>query len=130
MAFKQWLKDFLNVGTYDFRRPSNHYAQAFGELRVAEPEDAENRRQHRQRVLKGASILSGITNSEVKCTIRNMHKDGAELKISIYSQVPPEFLLYVPVDGIAYRSVVRWRKEDRIGVQFTGTEPKPSWHYG
>ncbi|TIX56419.1 MAG: PilZ domain-containing protein, partial [Mesorhizobium sp.] len=26
--------------------------------------------------------------------------------------------------------VVRWRREDRIGIMFTGTEPKPHWHYG
>lgn len=97
---------------------------------MTEPEGAENRRLHRQRVFKGASILTGIANSEIKCVIRNMHKDGAELKISIDSRVPQEFLLYVPVDGIAYETVVRWRKEDRIGVQFTGTRPKPGWHYG
>jgi hypothetical protein len=97
---------------------------------MAEPEGAGSERQHRPRVLKGASILTGISNSEIKCMVRNMHENGAELKISIDSRVPPEFLLYVPVDGIAYRSVVRWRKEDRIGVQFTGTEPKPKWHYG
>ncbi|RWB31810.1 MAG: PilZ domain-containing protein, partial [Mesorhizobium sp.] len=23
-----------------------------------------------------------------------------------------------------------WRREDRIGIMFTGTEPKPHWHYG
>lgn len=39
-------------------------------------------------------------------------------------------LLCVPVDGIAYRTVVRWRKSDRVGVEFKGTEPKPKFHYG
>ena len=33
----------------------------------------EHRDKRRQRVLKGASILTGIANSEVKCTLRNMH---------------------------------------------------------
>ncbi|RVD67214.1 PilZ domain-containing protein, partial [Mesorhizobium sp. M4A.F.Ca.ET.029.04.2.1] len=37
---------------------------------------------------------------------------------------------YVPVDGVAYRSEVRWRRNDRVGVQFCGTEPKPKLHYG
>ena len=90
----------------------------------------EHRIQHRQRVLKGAAILTGLNNSEVTCTVRNMHSNGAELKVPIDARVPDEFLLYVPVDGIGYRAVVRWRREDRIGVQFTGTEPKPRWHYG
>ena len=90
----------------------------------------ENRDKHRQRVLKGATILTGISNSEVKCTVRNMHAGGAELKVAIEARVPDEFLLYVPTDGIAYKTVLRWRRENRIGVEFTGTEPKPHWHYG
>lgn len=87
-------------------------------------------RDHRRRVLKGAAILSGIANSVVNCTIRNMHEHGAELIVPSEARLPNEFLLYVPVDGIGYRSVVRWRKADRCGVNFTGTEPKPHWHYG
>ena len=35
----------------------------------------ENRNKHRQRVLKGATILTGISNSEVKCT-RAQHASG------------------------------------------------------
>ncbi|TIS77003.1 MAG: PilZ domain-containing protein, partial [Mesorhizobium sp.] len=26
--------------------------------------------------------------------------------------------------------VLRWRRNDRVGVQFTGTLPKPRLHYG
>jgi hypothetical protein len=87
-------------------------------------------REHRQRVLKGASILRGINDSEIKVTIRNMHAHGAEIRVPADVRIPEEFLLYVPIDGIGYRSVVRWRTADRIGLQFTGTEPKPHWHYG
>jgi hypothetical protein len=97
---------------------------------VSVPEASERRNDHRQRVLKGASILAGVANSEVKCAVRNMHADGAELKVGIEARVPNEFLLYVPLDGVAYQAVVRWRKEGRIGVMFTGTAPKPAWHYG
>ena len=97
---------------------------------MAVPVQAEQRREHRQRVLKGASILNGITNSEVSCMIRNMNKGGAELRISVESRIPQEFLLYVPTDGIAYQCVLAWRAGDRVGVKFTGTAPKPHWHYG
>jgi hypothetical protein len=90
----------------------------------------EQQRDHRLRVLKGATIITGMQNSEVTCTLRNQHKGGAELKVSVESRVPDRFLLYVPVDGIAYRSEVRWRRNDRIGVRFTGTEAKPKLHYG
>ena len=98
---------------------------------MAVPPNAEElRREHRQRVLKGASILNGINNSTIQCTIRNMHKNGAELRVSLESRVPQEFSLYVPVDGIAYRAVLAWRAGERVGVKFIGTEPKPSWFYG
>jgi hypothetical protein len=58
-----------------------------------------------------------------------MHEDGAELSIPEGVQVPSEFLLYVRVDAIAYKAVVTWQAGTRVGVRFTGTEPKPAWHY-
>jgi hypothetical protein len=94
------------------------------------PTSEELRQQHRRRVLKGATILTGIASSEIKCTVRNMHAGGAELRVSIDARVPDEFLLYVPTDGIGYKALVRWRKACVIGVMFSGTEPKPLWHYG
>jgi hypothetical protein len=97
---------------------------------MANPVKSEQSRQHRQRVLKGASILGDVNTSEVTCTVRNMHASGAELLVPDGIVVPSEFLLYVPIDGIGYRCVVRWRRPGRIGVMFTGTEPKPTWHYG
>ena len=87
-------------------------------------------REHRKRVLKGASILSGVNNSIVQCTIRNQHDHGALLVVPPEARIPTEFLLYVPVDGIGYHATVRWRKLDRCGVSFSGTSPKPSWLYG
>lgn len=91
---------------------------------------ADVRRIHRRRVLKRGSILGSITTSEISCSIRNMHEAGAELKVPPYVPVPTTFLLYVATDGIAYQCEVRWREADRIGVAFTGTAPKPHWHYG
>jgi phosphomannomutase len=89
----------------------------------------EQGREHCARVLKSATIITGINNSEISCTIRNQHKNGAQLTVSPEVEVPREFLLYVPIDGVAYRSELRWRRNDRIGVRFSGTEPKPRLHY-
>lgn len=97
---------------------------------MADPAEADHRREHRNRVLKGASILLGIKNSEIACTIRNMNKGGAELRVPADVRVPSEFLLYIPVDGVGYSSTIAWRSGDRLGVRFHGTEPKPHWHYG
>ncbi|WP_027155599.1 PilZ domain-containing protein [Mesorhizobium sp. WSM2561] len=94
------------------------------------PDTVEHRRARRQRVLKGATIIINITKSEISCTMRNRHAGGAELNVPAETRIPNEFLLYVPVDGVAYRSIVRWRKNEKVGVQFTGAEPKPRLHYG
>ncbi|RWB14363.1 MAG: PilZ domain-containing protein [Mesorhizobium sp.] len=88
------------------------------------------RREHRPRVLKGGTIITGFQNSEISCSLRNQHSKGAELRVASDVQIPERFLLYVPVDGMAYRTVVRWRKNERVGVEFVGTEPKPKFQYG
>ncbi len=87
-------------------------------------------RERRSRVLKRASILTGVDNSEIGCAVRNMNAEGAELIVPVEAPVPVDFLLYVPIDGIAYRCRLRWRRKDRCGVSFSGKEPKPHWHYG
>ena len=96
---------------------------------MSDPSDQKERGLRRQRVLKGGAILHGI-QSEVRCTIRNMHSQGAELRVPIDAPVPQSFLLYVSVDNIAYQCELRWRTGERVGVEITGTAPKPAWHYG
>lgn len=93
-------------------------------------DEPDHRRQRRPRVLKGATIILGVARSEIACTMRNQHPGGAELKLGTVQPVPERFLLYVPIDGVAYRCVLRWRDGVRLGVEFEGTEPKPKWHYG
>jgi len=97
---------------------------------MPEPTDPHTPRERRRRVLKGASIVAGVNDSTVECTIRDMHEHGALLIVPIGAPIPPTFLLYVPTDRIGYRSTLRWRKHDRCGVSFSGTEPKPHWLYG
>jgi hypothetical protein len=77
--------------------------------------DGEHRRERRQRVLKGAAIISGIANSEISCTIRNQNSGGAELKVPVEARVPERFVLYVPTDGVAYQAVLRWRRTTGLG---------------
>lgn len=93
------------------------------------PEAAYPPRAHRQRVLKGASIIWGINRSDITCVIRNQNANGACLVIAEENRVPQEFLLWVPTDGVAWRCRMRWRKGDRAGVSFHGSQPKPDWHY-
>jgi hypothetical protein len=98
-------------------------------MSIENPEN-NHRHQHRQRVLKRGVIILGVQSSEITCSVKNQHEAGAELCVPIEAMVPDHFLLYVATDGIAYRCEVRWRRKDRVGVKFTGTEPKPKHHYG
>jgi hypothetical protein len=87
-------------------------------------------REHRQRVLKGATIVISVAKSEISCVVRNQHQHGAELRVPLDSRLPEQFTLYIPTDGIAYTAVLRWRHGEHAGVRFTGTVPKPKHHYG
>ena len=88
------------------------------------------RREHRHRVLKGATIVTQVNESEISCTIRNMNTGGAELKVAPDQFLPETFMLYVTVDRECYQCRLRWRRNERVGVAFTGTAIKPKWHYG
>lgn len=90
----------------------------------------EKRRAYRHRVLKGGTIIHGMRNSETPCTLRNQHSGGAELAVPAETMIPSEFVLYVPVDGTGYKALLCWRRQNRVGVQFLGIEPKPRHHYG
>jgi hypothetical protein len=90
----------------------------------------KDRNQIRKRVLKGAAVIQSVATSEISCVMRNQSEQGAELKVPPDAVVPNSFQLYVAVDGIAYDCVVRWRRNDRIGVEFVGRGPKPKHHYG
>lgn len=81
-------------------------------------------------MLKGGTIVIGVNDSEIPCMIRNMHSRGAELKVAADQFVPDQFLLCVTVDRECYNCRICWRRNDRIGVAFTGTAAKPRWHYG
>ena len=95
-----------------------------------ETEGTRAPRDHRTRVLKGASIIINMAKSEIPCTLRNQHANGAELKIAGEIALPARFTLYVAADGVAYESEIRWRRGDRVGVRFLGRGPKPRLHYG
>lgn len=86
-------------------------------------------RTQRHRALKGGFILNGINRSAVSCTIRDQSETGFGIKAPMECPVPKDFLLWVPVDGKAYRCHMEWRHGDRIGASFNGWEEKPKWMY-
>ncbi len=90
----------------------------------------ERRHVRRKRVLKGAIVIRGVHELELACTIHNMSEEGAQIELTSLAHLPQEFLLYVALDGHAYRCELEWRHGEKAGVSFHGTEPKPPHHYG
>ena len=76
----------------------------------------ERRSHARGIVLKDATII--IDDVNIVCSVRNQHVHGAELRIEPGVLVPDRFVLHVPADEASYRAVVRWRRNERLGVQF------------
>ena len=75
----------------------------------------ERRSHPRMAVLKDGTIIA--ENVQIGCSVRNQHAHGAELRVDPGVVVPDRFVLDVHADGVEYRAVVRWRKNERLGIQ-------------
>jgi PilZ domain len=87
---------------------------------------SEHRRETRQRVFNNGS-------SSFDCLVRDMSSSGARLVMSDATTLPEVFDLYIPQKDRTYRSTLRWRREDGIGVTFeeparapAGAAPDPA----
>ncbi|RVD56088.1 PilZ domain-containing protein [Mesorhizobium sp. M2D.F.Ca.ET.185.01.1.1] len=81
---------------------------------MAEYPEIERRLRVREFVLKEATIIAN--GVRIGCSVRNQHEQGAELRVAADAKIPERFLLEVPADDTAYRALVRWRRNDRVGV--------------
>lgn len=75
----------------------------------------ERRADARGIVLKDAIIITD--DAKISCSVRNQHVHGAELRVDPGVTIPDRFVLHVPADDANYRAVVRWRRNERLGVQ-------------
>ncbi|MER8461555.1 PilZ domain-containing protein [Mesorhizobium sp. M1409] len=75
----------------------------------------ERRSHSRGIVLKDATIITDDAN--IGCSVRNQHVHGAELRVDPGATIPDRFVLHVPADDASYRAVVRWRRNERLGLQ-------------
>lgn len=83
---------------------------------TADDPPIERRSDARPTVLKEGTITG--ENLSIGCTVRNQHAQGAELRVDPEAVIPNSFTLHVPADGASYRAVLRWRRNERVGVQF------------
>ena len=78
------------------------------------------RKEQRRRVLKDGKIVSPTLHGAIDVRIRDLSPSGALLDIELATSIPPAFGLLVVSESKIYPAVTRWRKGDRMGVEFTG----------
>ena len=85
----------------------------------------EHRNEVRQRVFLKGRILFNNGASSFDCLVRDFSSSGARLAFSETTTLPDVFDLYIPQKERTYRSTLRWRRADGVGVTFAGEAAKP-----
>ena len=80
----------------------------------------DERRSHRNRVLKAGTICVSGRQITIPCTVRDMTENGSRIKVSQAAVVPDTFELNVELDGIWVDCAVRWREGEQVGLRFVG----------
>lgn len=85
----------------------------------------DKRRVTRHRVLKEGKIVMLNNWSVVDCSIRDISETGARIRCKDQPAVPSDFRLLLMAEQRIRDAHVVWRKDDQLGLQFTG-EWKPA----
>jgi hypothetical protein len=85
----------------------------------------DHRRASRHRVLKEGKIVMLNNWSVVDCSVRDLSDTGARIRCKDQSAVPTDFKLLLLAENRIRDARVVWRKDDQLGLQFTG-EWKPA----
>ena len=82
---------------------------------------ADNKRiTPRNRVLKGAKIVSMNHWSVVDCKVRDMSETGARIICGDQASVANEFQFLMPSENWMRTAKVVWRRDTLLGIEFTG----------
>lgn len=88
--------------------------------------DAEenSRVARRSRVLKGAKLVHMKNWSLVDCTIKDISLTGAKLICGDQYSVADQFRFMIPSDNTIQPAKVVWRKDNMLGIEFTGEKTR------
>ncbi|WP_375465957.1 PilZ domain-containing protein [uncultured Methylobacterium sp.] len=85
-----------------------------------------HRSEARQRVFLKGRIIFNNGASSMDCLVRDLSASGARLALSQSATLPEMFELYIPQKERTFRSFLRWRREDGVGVTFNNQATKPA----
>lgn len=87
------------------------------------PRPAEDRRSRdRQRCLLSCKIVHGPWNETVDGVIRNLHADGARIRLREPAVVAGRLSILVERTGQVHTAEVVWRRDGELGVTFQASD--------
>jgi hypothetical protein len=78
----------------------------------------ERRRARRPRALLSGKLVFGQMSYSADCSIRDLSDTGARVRVAGNPWVGGEVWLICSRSGVAYRSVVAWRRAAEFGLRF------------
>lgn len=88
-----------------------------GEPEAEEAKSGRNRRRHERHDTFGAAVITD-GGRHIACAIRNLSESGAALRLADENVECPDVFTLRQLDGPERRCTLRWRHEDRMGVEF------------
>ena len=79
----------------------------------------EQRADRRRRTLFTGRIVHSRDLLTVECSIQNISRSGARVKLAGAQAIGEPVYLVDMRHGLAFKTTVRWRRDDRLGLAFT-----------
>ena len=79
-----------------------------------------NRKAPRRKVLKDGKIVSPTLHGALDVRIRDLSASGALIEVPLATELPSTYGFLVVSESKIYPAATRWRRGNRLGMEFTG----------
>jgi hypothetical protein len=74
----------------------------------------------RRRVLKDGKIVSPTLHGALDVRIRDLSESGALIEVPVATKLPSSYGFLVVSQSKIYPAITRWRRGNRLGMEFMG----------
>ena len=82
--------------------------------------EKRERKELRRKVLKDGKIVSPTLHGAIDVRIRDLSQSGALIELPVGTIIPEAYGLLVVGESKVYPAITRWRRGERLGMEFTG----------
>lgn len=86
---------------------------------------ADRRTARRERCVLGCQVIYGVWNEVVDAIIRDLHEDGARLRLTSRVTMTGRLQLRIQPSGDLHIADVVWQRGDELGVRLIATLDEP-----